>query len=338
MATLVMEGFEAGSMDVCSSYGSTATISASHPRTGTYALCIDDYSGDEYAIFDLGANKTEIYFGIGVYLVGGAYAYALFELIDSGGTTQVSFVADSNTQLLKVYRGTGNDTLLDSGGTISLNQHKYIEAHVVIHDSSGVLTVKVDGVQVINYSGDVCNGGTANIRSFRIGYPTAGIVGTAYAHYDDFVVNDTTGSYNNSWTGRGGIELLSPNGAGNSTDLTASAGSNYECVDEQPPDDDTTYVYGSTPDGHDGYTLTNTTQSGTVEAIKWFAYAKTTAAGSDAIKRHLRINGTDYNGASDLNLTTDYAYYKEILEENPDDSAAFETADLDAMEAGVVVR
>jgi len=337
MAILVMEGFEAGSMDVCDSYNN-ATVSNTQARTGTYALRIDSYTGNEYAIFDLGANKTEIYMGIGVYMTGGAYDYALFQLIDSGGTSQLSFIADPSTQVLKIYRGDGNGTQIASGGIISLNQWKYIEAHIVIHDTSGVCTVKIDGVQEINFSGDTCNGGAADIRTMRIGRNSGSAVGCAYAYYDDLVINDTSGSYNTGWPGRGGIELLSPNGAGNSTDLTASAGSNYECVDEQPPDDDTTYVYGSTQDDHDGYTLTNTTQTGTVKAIKWFARAKTTAAGSDAIKRHLRINGTDYNGASDLNLTTDYAYYKEILEENPDDSAAFETADLDAMEAGVVVR
>jgi len=335
MATLVMEGFEAGSVEVCSSYNN-ASVSDSHPRTGSYALYVGGLGN--YALFDLGSGKTEIYLGIAVYVTGGQHLYTLLELIDSGGTSQVSFAVDETNQTLKAYRGSENEPVFAYGGFVPLNRYKYIETHLVIHDTSGVCTVKIDGTQVINYSGDVCNGGAADIKVIRIGTNTGAATSYSDAYYDDFVVNDTTGSYNNSWTGRGGIELLSPNGAGNSTDLTASAGSNYECVDDVPPDDDTTYVYGSTQDNHDGYTLTNTTQTGTVEAIKWFAYAKTTAAGSDAIKRHLRINGTDYNGASDLNLTTDYAYYKEILEENPDDSAAFETADLDAMEAGVVVR
>jgi len=335
MAILVMEGFEAGSVDVCDSYYDDASVSDAHARTGTYAL---HTSSGDYALFDLGSGKTEIYLGVGVYITGGQYSYTLVELIDTGGTSQLSFAVEDTNQIFKVYRGDVNDTLIASGGLIPLNHWQYIEAHVVIHDTSGICTVKVNGSQIINFSGDTNNGGASDIKVIRLGTNTGSIPSYADVYFDDLVVNDTTGSYNNSWTGRGGIELLSPNGAGTSTDLTASAGSNYECVDEQPPDDDTTYVYGSTQDDHDGYTLTNTTQTGTVEAIKWFAYAKTTAAGSDAIKRHLRINGTDYNGASDLNLTTDYAYYKEILEENPDDSAAFETADLDAMEAGVVVR
>jgi len=335
MAILVMEGFEAGSVDVCDSYYSNPAVSDAQARTGTYSLLCG--SGD-HVLFDLGSGKTEIYLGVGVYITGGQFWYSLLELIDSGGTSQASFAVHDTSQTLEAYRGNEDGTRIATGGFVPLNHWKYIEIHLVIHDTSGVCTVKLDGTQIINFTGDTSNGGTADIKVIRLGTNTGATTAYADVYFDDLVVNDTTGSYNNSWTGRGGIELLSPNGAGNSTDLTASAGSNYECVDEQPPDDDTTYVYGSTPDDHDGYTLTNTTQTGTVEAIKWFARAKTTAAGSDAIKRHLRIGTTDYNGASDLNLTTDYAYYKEILEENPADSAAFETADLDAMEAGVVVR
>jgi len=335
MAILVMEGFEAGSVEVCDSYYDDASVSDAQARTGTYAL----HTGyGDYALFDLGSGKTEIYFGVGVYITGGQYLYTLIQLFDSGGLSQLSFAVEDTNQTFKVWRGDASDTLIASGGFIPLNSWQYLEGHVVIHDTSGICTIKVNGSQIIDFSGDTNNGGTSDIKVVRLGRNTGYVTSYANVYFDDLVVNDTSGSYNNSWTGRGGIELLSPSGAGTSTDLTASAGSNYECVDEQPPDDDTTYVYGSTPDDHDGYTLTNTTQTGTVKAIKWFARAKTTAAGSDAIKRHLRINGTDYNGASDLTLTTDYAYYKEILEENPDDSAAFETADLDAMEAGVVVR
>ena len=61
---------------------------------------------------------------------------------------------------------------------------------------------------------------------------------------------------------------LRPNAAGGNTGLTPSAGANWECVDEETPDEDTTYVYITDADGYDTYTTDLVAGSGTINEVR----------------------------------------------------------------------
>lgn len=103
--------------------------------------------------------------------------------------------------------------------------------------------------------------GTANLaavpNTFYIGAAVSGGV-TVDIVYDDFVINDNSGSFQNTWPPENKIIILRPNGNGDNSQWTGSDGNstdNYLLVDETPPDDVTTYVASNTLDQIDDYNL-----------------------------------------------------------------------------------
>ena len=142
---------------------------------------------------------------------------------------------------------------------------------------------------------------------------------------------------NATWIGRGGIPAIFPTGAGNSTDLNPSAGANWQCVDEVPPNDDTDYVSSAVVDDHDSYAASNLAATGTISAVQWLARAKSDLVGNPEIARILRIGG-DHQGA-DIAIDATYDYYAEILDQDPQAGpGAWTVAAVNGMELGVKIR
>lgn len=140
---------------------------------------------------------------------------------------------------------------------------------------------------------------------------------------------------------------LTPNGAGNYTNWNIGAGctSNYQCVDDPPgsPDDDTTRLQlaASTNNTRDSYQLTDYGAGGTINSIKVIARIRKNVAGSNnaTARLFLRISSTDYDGDTLHNISPDgaYANYEQTWTTNPNTSAAWTDADLDALEAGLLL-
>lgn len=82
---------------------------------------------------------------------------------------------------------------------------------------------------------------------------------TVVMHFDDWAVNDSSGSVNNSWLGHGAVLALRPNAAGDSnqwlrTDGSAGTTNNFQLVDERPPNT-TDYIKSNTLDDLDLYNI-----------------------------------------------------------------------------------
>lgn len=339
MARIFMTGFEAGSLEVVTS--AAATISTAQKRTGAYSAYIE---GNNKALQQQITPASELYVRLGLYMTGGYWGPHVFmQAIDSSGAIHITFGVNQTTRALEVRRGNYGGTLLGRGAALSLNTWYCYEYRIVIDNTLGVVQVKRDGEIDIDLVGtedtplDTQNGGNGDIGTMRWGGDITHSNYVMDGYVDDIAINDTSGTINNSWIGQGGIYALVPNGAGTLTQLTPSAGSNYECVDDVPPDDDTSYVESDVQDEIDTYAMSASAGAGTISAVQWLARVKANSAGSTSVARVLRVNGTNYVG-SDMGIDVDYVYAKEILEINPDDSAAWESADLDALEAGLKVR
>src|SRR5690606_30464139 len=123
-------------------------------------------------------------------------------------------------------------------------------------DNNGQIIVRLNGTEVINYSGDTAVSGT------YIKYVDLRNQGsTTNASFDDVAINDTTGSEQNSWPGHGHIRMLLPNGNGSSSEWMGSDGNstdNYLLVDDPGSslvDADATYVYATEGNKTDDYQL-----------------------------------------------------------------------------------
>ena len=226
-----------------------------------------------------------------------------------------------------IYRGDG--TLLATFAAPAQSAWNYVEVSATVADSGGIFIVKVNGVVVASFTGDTRNGGTStNIDQFRLGYTGDVRWSGGRGRYDDFWITDT------GFLGDKRVQTLTPNGAGSSTQWTPTAGTNYGCTAD---DDDATYVASSTAGQRDLYTLTNlVANTVVVDAVQTVAHAYKSDAGSAFSKSVIKSGSTIGSGAS-VALPSSVAGFVDTFATDPDTSAAWTVAAVNALEAGVEV-
>lgn len=198
-------------------------------------------------------------------------------------------------------------------------------------DSSGELVLRINGREVVNYTGQNSNY-AGPISAIHLGW-----VSTAFwkSHFciSDIVIDDA---------GFPGLTMFSPmfpSAAGNSAQWSPSSGSNWDCVEEVPGSLNQ-YVSEDTNGQLDLYTMTNPSFPETPSVIKGMQiHALSRKVGSPSVsgvKLSLRTNSTNYDSASKTPGTdASPNHINNYWATNPDDSAAWETSDLDNLEAGV---
>lgn len=287
-------------------------------------------------------SPSELVFGIAIYKEGintptASITYPFLSFRDSaaGGNKhiQVCLNADHN---FEVYR---NATLLgtSSGKTVVYQTYHYFEIKFKISDTVGYVQMWLDGVQILNLAAtqDTLEGSNAYVRQFSVG-PFHSNIAT---RFDDMYILDTGGSApHNDRLGDVRVDPIRATGAGSNTDFSPSAGSNYENVDESPgPDDDTTYNDGDALNEKDSYQMGDLEALGTtIFALKHQMTVKKTDAGVVKVKPVVRSNSIDYVG-DEKTLTAGYTIEAHIWTDNPDDSAAWEEADINGCELGAQI-
>lgn len=263
-------------------------------------------------------------------------AINFLRLLDNGGVVHLTFRCQLDGSI-SVYRGDGT-TLLGTTASANLlapGVWSYLEIKATINDTTGSVEIKQDGTSVLSLtSQDTRNAGNANIARIRF----QGHSGTGNSSwFDDVYICDTTGSApHNDYLGDVRIVMILPSGAGDSTQWTPNAGSNWDRVDETPGHDgDTTYVSDSTAGDTDLYNLAAVPSgAGTVYAAKVIATARKDGAGAQDVELLVK-SGTTTDASPLKSLTDSYAEYDYTLVQNPDTSAAWSVADLDAVQVGI---
>lgn len=235
---------------------------------------------------------------------------------------------------LQVFRGTTGGTLLgsESGTSIAVNTWYFLELKAVLHDSTGAITLRVDGSSVITLtSQDTKNAGTGSV------YDGIGFTGNANANYiDDLYLCNGAGSAFNDLLGDVKVQTLYPSGAGNSTNLTPSTGSNYQAVDDATGNT-SDYVSSSVATTKDTYAFDNLTAGYDPKGLQVIALAAKEAPGAvRTVIPVVRSGGTDYDGSA-RTLPFGWVYGRQVYEQDPATSTAWTTSGVNAAEFGVKV-
>jgi hypothetical protein len=326
---LFLTGWEFGELGAAAAINGTPAVTSSVKRTGSYSLHTD---GGDGVARSLPGNTFQVASGVAVRRDEATDTVSYIVVMRAGPTgIEVGVACTSADGVLgliidNTWVATGGQVVRDTWSGIEVKVTKVVLEDMETADVTA--DVWQDGVQVMTGFKTVAN---------QLAYGAVSLSNPAYsnrrgikAYFDDWTI--TSGGM----PGRGGIELLTPNGAGASTDLTPSAGSNYACVDEVPSDGDTTYVSGETVGDHDSYALSDLTLEGTVRAVQWNCRAKLLEEGSGYIKRVLRSGGADY--VSDvIGVDTTYKWVYEAISSDPATSAAWTRNAVDALEAGVMI-
>lgn len=328
-------GFETGSIDEAGlSTGVTASIVTTvGVRSGNYCLYLASDSNWGH-VWPITGAPNELYFCHGIVFTSYPGINASWLRLTEGTTTHIALNI-SISGILTVLRGT--TTIVTSAYIFPLGGgSRWLKGHVKIADDpDGIVEIWIDGIKVVDFTGDTRNAATGVIDGFRLYHEN-----NSMRHYfDDLKVNDTTGDYENGMPGDGGILLLKPNGAGATTQLTPSAGDNYACVDEVPPST-ADYVSSSTPDQLDTYTLEDIPAPyNAVKLVQPISYAALAVAGTGAVRNVLRSGGTDYIDGADKPCDVAYAYkLGDIRYVDPADSQPWTPAKVNSLEAGVQVK
>lgn len=304
---------------------------------GGYAFAFgDDLFGDANYIDFTVASLSEVYVGFAYKPPTSPKSNNLIVLRNTVDSKNHLVFQVVEGHLLKVLRSA---TVLGSiGGVLSPNRWVYIEFYGKVDDAAGAYTIKVNGTTVLSATGvDTRDAGTtATFDVVRLN----GTDGDSDAEgscglYDDLYILDTSGSApTNTFLGPIKIEALLPSAAGDNTDFTPSAGSNYAAVDENEHDDDTTYVESGTSGHTDLYNFGNLTNiDGTVFGVQVNCVSKSTV-GSIDYKIKAKHSTTEGDSAAITQASSTYAVDHHIFETNPSTTSAWTPSEVDAAQFG----
>jgi len=249
---------------------------------------------------------------------------------DANATDHLYFLVNADGSIT-AQRAPGVTLGTTATGLITATAFAYIEVQAKLHDTTGTLTIRVNGTDRLNLTGqDTKNAGTkTTFDTLRIGTGNVAL-------YDDLYLMAGTGD---TFLGDIKVETLYPNGDGNANQWLGSDGnsvSNYLLVNEVGAPVTTSYV-GDAVSGHqDLYQLTNLVS--TTGAILGVCH-QVTAAASDAGAKSFKIvnrRAADTKSAA-LTLTSTFGPFHYPLATDPETGAAWTIANVNALQSGVEV-
>lgn len=336
MTLLAMNSFDGPGLDP-NMIGDSYLLDTTTKRTGIAALRLSTANQRYYNVTPSG----KIIFGVAVYLTTITLGYPKILLYgDGGATAHVAIGVDQATSKWQARRGvtTGsmtNGTALatDTGAAAQASRWYYVEGEITIDDTTGICNVWVDGVQVIAFTGDTRNGGTStNIDRVAV----QGDAGGNNAWFDDLYILNDQGSVNNLRLGDVDVYFLRPNGAGDTSNLTPSTGSNYQNVDEAGTPNTADYNSATSSTLRDLYALDDLPSNvAAVQGARVVWYGKKAAVGKAGFKPVTKANGATKTDETEQALgLTDSMFVGAIQELDPS-GVAWSASVVNAAQAGV---
>ena len=134
-------------------------------------------------------------------------------------------------------------------------------------------------------------------------------------------------------------ETLRPNAAGDETnveDQDPGTGYHWDKVDEVTADDYTTVIWSDAIDGRDLYNLPASSGSGTIDSVVVYASLDRDLLAARVCGAYISIKSGSTISENDVGDPGDtFTFHSYTWSTNPDDSAAWEWADIDDLQIGV---
>jgi hypothetical protein len=256
--------------------------------------------------------------------------YSILGVYDAG-LNQCALLVN-NDGSLSVWRAWSNvaATLLASTGPgiIAPGLWYSVEAVFGIANVGGACSVWVNGFQVMAATG-LNTQKTANAFAGQVQVSDSGSQGL---YVDDFRVWDNTGGTQNAAIGIDTrLVTKMPSGAGANTNFTPNgAAANWQCVDDNPPDDDTTYVSGASAGLIDSYAMPS---AGLTVAPVGGVVARSRVRKDDGATRSLQIgvqSASASNASGSAAVGSTYAFIDGCSPFDPNTTLVWTAAAADA--------
>jgi len=316
--------------------GSNITVQTTSAfyQSANSRLGIQTYSGTEdaaNAYFDLPYTITADQWIHFVATAISAWQTANHWLeIFSGGTKRLGVVIGSgNTLIVQKWNGSSWSTILTSGLTPAcLNTAStpgVIDIHLVV-GNPGRFSMYVNGAPLVSDAAlDLSFSGIAGFDKLR--FQGSG------ASFQVVISEIIVASHNTI-----GSKVVSrvPDANGNYTAWTGT----FADIDETTLGGGTDYIIGAADGDRESWTHTNFTALGASESISTVGMAcaaQRDAAGPQSLNMFTRISSTDYDKANET-INVAITHVTKFWDTNPNTSAAWTIAGLDAAEFGVRAR
>jgi hypothetical protein len=258
--------------------------------------------------------------------------YGVYQAANNIGGLMFRLRINSSKQIV-IYDADGADQAT-STGTLTLDSYHAVQVKAVAHATTGSVEVWINGVEFVTATNIDTMPSSGNQYFGRVTF--GAVVSGADQFFDDICLWDDSGSDWNDWTDGKDlrIDTLYPNADTAQEDfIPLGAGDQFAEVNETPDHDADVSYNGSTNAG-DKDRLGLEAFSGVPIAIynvrSRIAVKKTNAGAANAKVGVFSGSTEDVSAAQ--GLSGDYGYLHHDSEINPDDSLAWEVADIDALQ------
>jgi len=335
LESLIAERYVSANLDAGATKGSIQTPVGGSPRQ---ALTFGSSTSDNLTL-DIPASN-EVYVSFRSKFVNDASSSSadIIRFVDTNLSTQhAAWTMDDFGTFRMLLRGSS-----ELGRFHPVDWHygewNHIEFYLKVDNTTGAYDFRVNGTSVDSDSGidTQAAGGGADIGRIVLVNPTSAS-GNGHSITDLIVVNGS-GSRNNTFTGENKfVYQLLPTGDTADEDWTQSTGvDSYALIDEISRVT-TDYVESSTAAEKTLCSYGSTGSEAGIMAVTLIANAALdTGATTENFKQVVKEGATEGDGATqDVTASATQEGFSDIFETNPDTTAAWTSAELDGVSAGV---
>lgn len=334
---ILMDGFDVYNIAATNTtdpgiHGKWVTTSAYSGITGRYggqAISFDAsiFNRNLIGFFEKNSSDSSFY-----STITASFAFRMTAIEGISGESIVEFHHQGEHQCGVGFNAIGG-IITKRGGTVTATSlpnlvkamvWHYIEIETVINSGSGRMTVFLDGVNVLEYTGNTQNIGPYAANGIRFNN-----MRDITWHLDDLNVVDVA-----SRIGERRVETLRVNGdvSGNAW-IPAVTGPGYDMLDDILVDMNT-YVSSNTVGAKDMYNLSNlSTNPTTIDAVQLFVWAQKTDSDTRTMTTQMK-SGSIETTSTPYNIPSDSIPLTRIANKDPNGNIAWTTAAVNALQVG----
>lgn len=350
MANLYMNGFEWGTIrelstyfdrhesDVHSFYSEGYFSTPSMARSGEYCYEVGGWRTGQYVVYPA---REEVYIQFAAKSNSYASFYgegSFFWWNTNSGSNTLGGLGITNAGQIYLYtwnpakniNSSPQDCITVGSGIARLQKEVWyvIEIRIKAHNTLGAIEVRVDGITDISFSG--CTAPAGYHWTDRMGW---------YAFWmyfiDDIVVNDTTGTENNSWPNQMKVILLKPTTGGDYSEWNKEGKIlGYECVNDMPKNP-STYVYSTSSGQREMYQLENMpADASSIAVVRSSAWANRSSKNLSQLDFEVKTHGSIYT-SSDQGLYLAPHHTSYAWDVNPNTGVAWTVDEVNNVQGGI---
>lgn len=311
--------------------GTLPYVSNARARTGSHSLRIEFNSLANAGVVArrvLGATKVVVGVGFAVWFTG---------LPDVNGTHCIEFRDGSNAAVARcaiqsdgsigVYDANSLTYIGASQPCLQTSSWSHVEIKLTSDDVAGAVEIRVNGETVLSLEDQDFGTGVA---ALVWGNPQKNSSGSFNWNIDDIFTWDTTGTLNNNFIGAQRVTTIFPDADTAVADWAKTGAANgYDCIDNVPPDGDTTYISTDGLNDQSEFELPALPpETDSIAGVYVPVLARLESAGSGNVQVSM-ISGVDAAAGPDTPLTTTYNYWGSVFETDPATDVAWTKSGLE---------